>query len=714
MRHIIHEIPYLDTRDINLDWLIRNQMSLDEAIETLDSKIEELEEQISHITEPITLVKVEDYGATGDGVTDDTAAIQQCITENPCATIFFKKGNYKITDTIYLYDEWGGQQVIFGGARLFWGGELDYNKPMISITLETEHLPEYGSACRVLGGNLDALHRVGYCCEQYGFYTILDGCKFINFLTCGLFVGKIDGQYTAGKSSLQAKHNNLMIYHNEGNFSADATTAVIIDRPDCEYNQVITNRTQVAFELRAGGNSFVNCHSTIQFVDPAAVTPAQYLPTKNIYVNPTSSGSTQQNTFQGCYFNMGHYLVYSKNQSRFCVNLDSCFYIWYTSANFTGLWRKQAEPGDDDYPVPDIPDNTHEVALNIPVIICGGRASDFRCNNIDVLVGEKCCVLDYFPQTAPSIIPLPDMIKINSNDRHTEAPIFSAWNLQPENTLTPIVSSGTPATVGTVYEIGAVMLCYGGDQTSQPHTTPFKVRAYNNQALGEWLIGFYGSPGALVPQILDYKTSYPFYNLHLYISNNPDMIEIEGIKYPTYYLYLVCNLQGGIQQFVTVENDSPFVKTYIRAQINDNRVKADLTNLTQLNNPLSMKFVKNVGYLSGALPSGTYASGNNLVPVTQGLSILNLKAMLQDALNNGMSNMIIIDLCPFIENTETQLLYRGTYLKSGSYTYMGNFNLSQYFIDNLTEWGVIINNISTTAITKTISWGNLNSLVTTI
>ena len=572
MSYIVHEIPYLDTRDLNLDWLIKHQMSLETELKKIQDIIDNLDVNV--------IVKPEDYGAVGDGIADDTEAIQKCIDENPMKTIVFKGGNYKISDTIYLYDEWGGQQVIFGGARVFWGGSLNSDKPMISITKETDHDPEYGSACRVLGGTFDALHRCGYCCEQYGFYTILDGCKFINFSTGGLFVGKIDGQYTPGKSSLQAKHNNLMIYHNEGNFSADDTTALIIAMPDCEYNQVITNRTRTGIELRSGGNSFINCHTTIQFPDPASITPAEYEATANIRLNPSSSGSTQENTFQGCYFNMGKYMLYSELASRFSTNFDSCYYIWYTSDDFVGLYDS-ADP--DSY---------------IQVVLCGGRASDFRCNNIDILVGARCNVLDYFPLSAPSIIPLPDLIRINSNDRHTEAPVYSAWNLQPENTLTPIVSSSNPATVGTVYEIGCVMLCYGGDLTSAAHTTPFKVRAYNNAGIGEWVIGFTGSPGALQPTILDYTCSVTFTNLALYINDAPTMVTIEGITYPTYYLYLVCNSSGGINQFVTMENDSPFIKTYVRAQVDDARVRVDLTPTNQLT-PYKSQLIFNTG---GSMP----------------------------------------------------------------------------------------------------------------
>lgn len=51
------------------------------------------------------------YGAVGDGVTDNTAAIQQAIDENPDRQIFFPKSNgigvYVVAGTIYLTDATG-------------------------------------------------------------------------------------------------------------------------------------------------------------------------------------------------------------------------------------------------------------------------------------------------------------------------------------------------------------------------------------------------------------------------------------------------------------------------------------------------------------------------------------------------------------------------------------------------------------------------------
>src|SRR5258708_28926437 len=48
----------------------------------------------------VTLYNVKNYGAVGNGVHDDTSAIQSCITANNAA--YFPAGNYKVTSTINL------------------------------------------------------------------------------------------------------------------------------------------------------------------------------------------------------------------------------------------------------------------------------------------------------------------------------------------------------------------------------------------------------------------------------------------------------------------------------------------------------------------------------------------------------------------------------------------------------------------------------------
>lgn len=65
---------------------------------------------------------VKSFGATGDGTTDDTAAIQAAIDSFASAgTLYFPDGSYKITDTITAYQ--GRVSMVFGpAARLLFAG----------------------------------------------------------------------------------------------------------------------------------------------------------------------------------------------------------------------------------------------------------------------------------------------------------------------------------------------------------------------------------------------------------------------------------------------------------------------------------------------------------------------------------------------------------------------------------------------------------------
>lgn len=102
----------------------------------LEDIIDEIDEQVERIDELFSReVSVKDYGAVGDGVTDDTEAIQAAINDNPGATIFMPDGVYLISDTIVIR---GSHTSIKGTNRRrnLWGvASLDVFEPGGTVLL---------------------------------------------------------------------------------------------------------------------------------------------------------------------------------------------------------------------------------------------------------------------------------------------------------------------------------------------------------------------------------------------------------------------------------------------------------------------------------------------------------------------------------------------------------------------------------------------------
>jgi polygalacturonase len=73
------------------------------------------------------IIYVTNFGATGDGVTDDTESIQNCINNNPHTTIIFPKGNYKIMAPLEIYEDNDSQVDLYfeSGSRLFAGSVIN-------------------------------------------------------------------------------------------------------------------------------------------------------------------------------------------------------------------------------------------------------------------------------------------------------------------------------------------------------------------------------------------------------------------------------------------------------------------------------------------------------------------------------------------------------------------------------------------------------------
>jgi hypothetical protein len=148
-------------------------------------------------------VSVKDFGAVGDGVTDDTAAIQAAINATQAAgggVIFVPLGAYKISSTLTIT----GNGVVLQGAafnsfhdtgsptypvRFNWVGGAS---PMISIVTTSATLP-VTSGCGLINlalfGNSLATVGVYLSSVRYSFFTnlyvnnVLQDCYYLTCLT---------------------------------------------------------------------------------------------------------------------------------------------------------------------------------------------------------------------------------------------------------------------------------------------------------------------------------------------------------------------------------------------------------------------------------------------------------------------------------------------------------------------------------------------------
>jgi hypothetical protein len=126
-------------------------------------------------------INVKDFGAKGDGVTDDTSAIQSCFNTGKKETIYFPTGDYLISDTITTSSEYPVNVLMDANARIF------------TETDNLEYLVRLGRWGTTLwegywiGGILDANDKAKGCLgtSNQGYF-ILENVRFKNFKEVGL------------------------------------------------------------------------------------------------------------------------------------------------------------------------------------------------------------------------------------------------------------------------------------------------------------------------------------------------------------------------------------------------------------------------------------------------------------------------------------------------------------------------------------------------
>lgn len=191
-------------------------------------------------------VNVKQYGAAGDGVTDDTRAIQQTIDDNPQHCIYFPDGTYIVSETIGTSrNQAKYSRLYLSRYAVIKASDTFSDEWLLYIGKNgTNYDPAPVTRCDFTGGVLDCN---GRCSGIYArgqttmiYDTIIRGCKMYG----------IQGY---GKTYCEE------IYV-EGPECATGSIGLIVDHTDTVNRRVRTYKFETGIQVNAASTVFEGCH----------------------------------------------------------------------------------------------------------------------------------------------------------------------------------------------------------------------------------------------------------------------------------------------------------------------------------------------------------------------------------------------------------------------------------------------------------------------
>ena len=269
------------------------------------------------------MINVKSYGAEGDGITDDTEAIQFCIDNFPHRVIYIPSGKYLISKPLDIKsgNEYQVDLYLENNAEIFTKTKID---SLINIGKTVDGTYSHfgnGSICSITGGLWNAEN----C--TYGLYLTADR-KFTKLYNINIFNCEKYGIYIASatkeNNSADALISNSTISA-KGNAINSENIGIYIEGTDNEINEVRIQRFSVGISIHGNGNLIDNVHMTEGFI-AEQLTPANF----NNAIGIDLYG-TGMDFFSNIYIDTyGKAIVINSNKRTSFVNL-STFY-WYNQA----------------------------------------------------------------------------------------------------------------------------------------------------------------------------------------------------------------------------------------------------------------------------------------------------------------------------------------------------------------------------------------------
>jgi Pectate lyase superfamily protein len=131
------------------------------------------------------LKNVKDFGARGDGSTNDTAAIQAAVNQQ--GTIYFPAGAYRLTRSISIrpdgqYHLVGGRAFITGAFDGFffdcpvWAADTQFHFSASNFVMRNDSQSRNGGCIRINGGLIGVIEKCDFVAWRP--VTLLSGCGF--------------------------------------------------------------------------------------------------------------------------------------------------------------------------------------------------------------------------------------------------------------------------------------------------------------------------------------------------------------------------------------------------------------------------------------------------------------------------------------------------------------------------------------------------------
>lgn len=199
---------------------------------------------------------VKQYGAKGDGLTDDTNILQYIIEKNIFGNIYFNSGTFLINSPLKTYVDNNKQTNIYMEKTtiiktnnnldcLFELGGLGGNNDGVNNRLRI-----------IQGGILDATNCVsGIKINENSMGITIKDMEIKNFSTYGIYVPKGETVYSSDlyitNCYINGLGSHLLCY------------GLYIERPDNNINNLRINAIQIGIHFEAGGQFLNNIHGLV-------------------------------------------------------------------------------------------------------------------------------------------------------------------------------------------------------------------------------------------------------------------------------------------------------------------------------------------------------------------------------------------------------------------------------------------------------------------